>query len=132
MGTLLRYIQQILSTPAIFVGLIAMLGLILKKADNQAIIKGTIKTILGIHRLGSGRGRRSDLVDLRARPLLALEVHIPDRAPCIIYGVSDHDYTQHCGLGRLATYIGRCDVTRLRDGIFPRSYATDNGENYRR
>lgn len=34
METLLRYVQQILSTPAIFVGLIAMLGLILKKSDS--------------------------------------------------------------------------------------------------
>ena len=54
MEVILRYLQQILSTPAIFVGLIAMLGLILKKADSQSIIKGTIKTILGFIVLGAG------------------------------------------------------------------------------
>lgn len=42
MEVILRYLQQILSTPAIFVRLIAMLGLILKKADSQSIIKGLI------------------------------------------------------------------------------------------
>ena len=47
MRTVLNIIQQILSTPAIFVGLIAMLGLLLQKKDLQSIIKGTTKTILG-------------------------------------------------------------------------------------
>ena len=56
MEVILRYLQQILSTPAIFVGLIAMLGLILKKSDSQSIIKGTIKTILGFIVLGAGAG----------------------------------------------------------------------------
>ena len=44
---ILNFIQQILSTPAIFVGLIALLGLLLQKKDAQTCIKGTIKTILG-------------------------------------------------------------------------------------
>ena len=41
----LNFIQQVLSTPAIFVGLLALLGLALQKKDAQTMIKGTIKTL---------------------------------------------------------------------------------------
>jgi len=50
----LNFIQQLLSTPAIFVGLIALLGLLLQKANVQICISGTIKTILGFIVLNSG------------------------------------------------------------------------------
>lgn len=53
---ILNFIQQILSTPAIFVGLIALLGLALQKKDAQSVIKGTIKTILGFIVLSAGAG----------------------------------------------------------------------------
>lgn len=50
----LHFIQQVLSTPAIFVGLIALLGLLLQKQDAQSCVKGTIKTILGFIVLNAG------------------------------------------------------------------------------
>lgn len=54
MLTVLNFIQQVLSTPAIFVGLIALLGLLLQKKDAQTCFKGTIKTILGFVVLNAG------------------------------------------------------------------------------
>lgn len=54
MLTILNFIQQVLSTPAIFVGLIALLGLLLQKKDAQTCFKGTIKTILGFIVLNAG------------------------------------------------------------------------------
>lgn len=51
---ILNFIQQVLSTPAIFVGLIALLGLALQKKDAQTMVKGTIKTILGFLVLNAG------------------------------------------------------------------------------
>lgn len=54
MRQVLSIIQQVLSTPAIFVGLIALVGLLLQKADHQTVIKGTIKTILGFVILNAG------------------------------------------------------------------------------
>ncbi len=51
---ILNFIQQVLSTPAIFVGLIALLGLLLQRKDAQSCIKGTIKTILGFIVLNAG------------------------------------------------------------------------------
>lgn len=51
---ILNFIQQVLSTPAIFVGLIALLGLLLQKKDAQSCMKGTIKTILGFIVLNAG------------------------------------------------------------------------------
>lgn len=50
----LHFIQQVLSTPAIFVGLIALVGLLLQKEDAQSCVKGTIKTILGFIVLNAG------------------------------------------------------------------------------
>lgn len=62
MRSALNFIQQVLSTPAIFVGLIAMLGLLLQKKDLQSIIKGTIKTILGFIVLNAGASVVQDAI----------------------------------------------------------------------
>ena len=50
----LKFIQSILSTPSIFVGILALIGLIIQKESPQNCIKGTIKTILGFVILGAG------------------------------------------------------------------------------
>lgn len=50
----LLIIQEILSTPAILVGLMAMLGLILQKKAATDVVKGTIKTIVGFLVLSAG------------------------------------------------------------------------------
>jgi PTS system ascorbate-specific IIC component len=54
MLAVLQFIQSILSTPAIFVGLLALLGLLLQKENPQNCIKGTIKTIMGFLVLNAG------------------------------------------------------------------------------
>ncbi len=54
MLSVLNFIQEILATPAIFVGLLALVGLLLQKKDVQSCIKGTIKTILGFIILNAG------------------------------------------------------------------------------
>ena len=59
---ILQFIQQVLSTPAIFVGLIALLGLLLQRKDPQTCIKGTIKTILGFIVLNAGAGVVQDSI----------------------------------------------------------------------
>lgn len=59
---ILQFIQQVLSTPAIFVGLIALLGLLLQRRDAQTCIKGTIKTILGFIVLNAGAGVVQDSI----------------------------------------------------------------------
>lgn len=50
----LLVIQEILSTPAILVGVMAMLGLLLQKKPATDVIKGTIKTIVGFLVLSAG------------------------------------------------------------------------------
>lgn len=50
----LLIIQEILSTPAILVGLMALLGLALQKKATTDIVKGTIKTIVGFLVLSEG------------------------------------------------------------------------------
>lgn len=50
----LDVLQQILSTPAILVGLVALVGLVLQKKPIEDIVKGTIKTIVGFLVLGAG------------------------------------------------------------------------------
>ncbi len=59
---ILQFIQQVLSTPAIFVGLIALLGLLLQRQDVQTCVKGTIKTILGFIVLNAGAGVVQDSI----------------------------------------------------------------------
>ncbi|WP_392486547.1 PTS ascorbate transporter subunit IIC [Haloimpatiens sp. FM7315] len=51
---MLKIMLDILSVPAILVGLIAMIGLIAQKKSKSDILKGTIKTILGFLVLSGG------------------------------------------------------------------------------
>lgn len=51
---ILLLFQEILSTPAILVGLMALLGLVLQKKSSPDVIKGTIKTIVGFLVLSAG------------------------------------------------------------------------------
>lgn len=51
---MIDFIVNILSTPSILVGLMAMLGLILQKKPIEQVIKGTCKTIVGFIVLTAG------------------------------------------------------------------------------
>lgn len=53
---MLKFVLDILSTPAVLVGLMAMIGLIALKKPATEVIKGTIKTIMGFLVLGGGAG----------------------------------------------------------------------------
>lgn len=53
---MLKFILDILSVPAILVGLISMIGLIALKKSGSDIVKGTVKTVLGFLILGGGAG----------------------------------------------------------------------------
>lgn len=56
MEAVLNVLQQILSTPSVLVGLIALIGLLAQKKPIEVVIKGTIKTILGFLVIGAGAG----------------------------------------------------------------------------
>lgn len=56
MNQILNVLQQILSTPSVLVGLIALVGLVAQKKPIEVVIKGTIKTILGFLVIGAGAG----------------------------------------------------------------------------
>jgi PTS system ascorbate-specific IIC component len=51
---MIKFIVDILSTPAILVGLIALLGLVLQKKPLEDVARGTAKTIVGFLVLGAG------------------------------------------------------------------------------
>ena len=53
---MLDFIINILATPAMIVGLLAAIGLILQKKATTDVIKGTTKTIVGFLILGAGAG----------------------------------------------------------------------------
>jgi len=54
--SILQALAEILTVPAITLGLVALLGLLLQREDISEIVKGTTKTILGILILGAGSG----------------------------------------------------------------------------
>ena len=51
---MLDFIINILSTPAICVGLLAMVGLILQRKPIEEVVKGTIKCIVGFLVISAG------------------------------------------------------------------------------
>ena len=48
------FIVNVLSTPAILVGLVSLLGLVLQKKPIEEFVKGTLKTIVGFLVLFAG------------------------------------------------------------------------------
>ncbi|MDJ1122365.1 PTS ascorbate transporter subunit IIC [Olsenella sp. YH-ols2217] len=54
MDAVLDFIVNILSTPAILVGLLSLLGLVLQKKPVEDVVSGTIKTIVGFLVLSAG------------------------------------------------------------------------------
>lgn len=52
--SVLQFIQEVLSSPAILIGLISLIGLVLQKSATEDIIKGTIKAIVGFLIIGAG------------------------------------------------------------------------------
>ncbi|OCA55901.1 PTS ascorbate transporter subunit IIC [Photorhabdus namnaonensis] len=51
-----HFLMSVLSEPAILVGLIALIGLIMQRKPVTECIKGTVKTIMGFVILGAGAG----------------------------------------------------------------------------
>ena len=51
---MLNFIVNILSTTAILVGLLSLIGLALQKKPIEEIVKGTVKTIVGFLVLSAG------------------------------------------------------------------------------
>lgn len=53
---MLKVFESIITTPAIILGIVALLGLLLQKKGASDVVKGTLKTILGILILSAGAG----------------------------------------------------------------------------
>ncbi|MCL2557127.1 MAG: PTS ascorbate transporter subunit IIC [Treponema sp.] len=52
----LYFLQEVLSTPAVLIALIAFIGLMLQKAPATDVIRGTLKSFLGFILIGAGAG----------------------------------------------------------------------------
>jgi len=59
----LDFLQEILSTPAILVGILALIGLLASRASVADVITGTLKTIIGFLILGGGAGILVEALD---------------------------------------------------------------------
>jgi PTS system ascorbate-specific IIC component len=59
----LDFLQEILSTPAILVGILALIGLLASRAAVADVITGTLKTIIGFLILGGGAGILVEALD---------------------------------------------------------------------
>ncbi|TKI67669.1 PTS ascorbate transporter subunit IIC [Lysinibacillus mangiferihumi] len=58
----LEFIIQLLTTPAIILGLVALIGLLIQRKVFGDVVKGTFKTILGILILSAGAGIIVDFI----------------------------------------------------------------------
>lgn len=109
MGNIFSFlIFQVLDQPALFLGLIAMVGLLLQKKKASAVFDGVIKTIVGLTVLGVGAdivgGSMSPLIDLLNKTLqingvlpaneaafaIAMETLASDIVLCFIIGFFLH------------------------------------------
>ncbi len=56
MQNVLMFLQDVLATPALLIGLMALVGLAVQGKPIEEVIKGTLKTILGFIIIGAGAG----------------------------------------------------------------------------
>lgn len=56
MNSVLVFLQDVLSTPALLIGVLALVGLIAQGKPIEDVIKGTLKTVLGFIIIGAGAG----------------------------------------------------------------------------
>jgi len=56
MESVLVFVQDVLSTPALLIGTMALIGLVAQGRPIEEVIKGTLKTILGFVIIGAGAG----------------------------------------------------------------------------
>lgn len=56
--------KDILGSPAILIGLFALIGLVIQKKDISDIISGTLKTVMGFVILGAGAGVRMLIAEI--------------------------------------------------------------------
>lgn len=53
---MLKFILDILSVPAVLIGLVSFIGLVAQKKGFSDVVKGTVKTVMGVVVLGGGAG----------------------------------------------------------------------------
>ncbi|MBQ1461449.1 MAG: PTS ascorbate transporter subunit IIC, partial [Selenomonas sp.] len=53
---MLKFILDILSVPAVLIGLVSFIGLVAQKKGLSDVLKGSIKTVMGVLILGGGAG----------------------------------------------------------------------------
>ncbi len=53
---MLKFILDILSVPAVLIGLVSFIGLVVQKKGISDVLKGSIKTVMGVLILGGGAG----------------------------------------------------------------------------
>lgn len=90
----LQVLQEILSTPSILVGIVALVGLILQKKPVEDVIKGTIKTIVGFLVLSAGSAflQSGSLNDFGTLFNFAFDVNgvVPNNEAIVTAGLVDY------------------------------------------
>lgn len=91
---ILDVLQEILSTPALLVGIIALIGLLLQKKPLEEIVKGTVKTIVGFLVLTAGAAflQNSSLNDFGLLFNLAFNVQgvVPNNEAIVSLAMTDY------------------------------------------
>ena len=83
--TIVTYISNLFQSPAIFISIIALVGLLLQKKPFNDVVKGTFKTMLGCFVLLIG----VDIIQASISPLASAfssMVHAENSAPLADYG----------------------------------------------
>ena len=91
----MKFLLDIVSTPAILVALIAVIGLILQKKSLPDIMKGGIKTFVGFLVVSGGAG----IIQNSLNPFGKMFEHafnFLNRSPYALYGVYDCCYLVGC------------------------------------
>ncbi|MFC0524945.1 PTS ascorbate transporter subunit IIC [Pontibacillus salicampi] len=114
MEAIFNFVIQIIREPAIFLGIIALLGLLLLKKDFSTIVSGTAKTIIGVVILTQGTNiLTSSIEPLTTGFNLMYEIDESKIEPAIGSDTIINDYGTEIGIAMLAAFVINLLVARF-------------------
>ncbi|MBM7836799.1 PTS system ascorbate-specific IIC component [Alkalihalobacillus xiaoxiensis] len=114
MQEVMNFFIEIIREPAIFLGLIALTGLLLLKKDFSSIVSGTAKTVIGVVILTQGTNiLMSSIAPLTEGFNVMYDIDNPEVAPALGADTILSQYGTQIGIAMLAAFVINLLVARF-------------------
>ncbi|WP_059106175.1 PTS ascorbate transporter subunit IIC [Shouchella shacheensis] len=114
MQSVMDFLIEVIREPAIFLGLIALIGLLLLKKDFSSVVSGTAKTIIGVVILTQGTNiLTSSIAPLTEGFNLMYDIQESEVAPALGSDTILSEYGTEIGIAMLIAFVVNLIVARF-------------------